>query len=75
MFGDAFTTVYTDMPQNLTVVHSPVMITGIPAFDVTADVNSLIALTLNGEIIGVAEGTGFPVSIDVPVINPGNVVT
>ncbi len=75
LFGDAFTTVYTDMPQNLTVVHSPVMITGIPAFDVTADVNSLIALTLNGEIIGVAEGTGFPVSIDVPVINPGNFVT
>ena len=75
MFGDAFTTVYTEMPQNLSVVHSPVIITGVPVFDVTADANSLIALTLNGEIIGTAEGTGFPVSINIPIINPGNTVT
>ncbi len=74
LFGDAFTTVYTEMPQNLTVAHNPVMVTGVPTFDVTADVNSLIALTLNGEIVGVAEGTGSPVSIEVPVINPGNTV-
>jgi hypothetical protein len=75
MFGDAFTTVYTEMPQNLTVIHDPVIITGVPTFDVTADANSLIALTLNGEILGVAEGTGTPVSIEIPVINPGNVIT
>lgn len=75
MFGDAFTTVYTEMPQNLNVVNNPVMITGLPTFEVTADANSLIALTLNGEIVGVAEGTGSPVSMDVPVINPGNTVT
>ena len=75
LFGDAFTTVYTEMPQNLNVVHNPVMVTGVPTFDVSADENSLIALTLNGEIVGVAEGTGSTVSIDVPVITPGNVVT
>lgn len=75
MFGDAFSTVYTEMPQELTVVHNPVIVTGVPTFDVTADENSLIALTLNGEIIGVADGTGFPVSINVPVINPGNAVS
>ncbi len=74
LFGDAFTTVYTEMPQNLNVVHNPVIITGVPTFDVSADENSLIALTLNGEIVGVAEGTGSPVSIDIPVITPGNVV-
>ncbi len=74
LFGDAFTTVYTDMPQNLNVVHNPVMVTGVPAFDVSADANSLISLTLNGEIVGVAEGTGSTVSIDVPVITPGNTV-
>ncbi|HSD64725.1 MAG TPA: C25 family cysteine peptidase [Ignavibacteriaceae bacterium] len=73
--GDAFTTVYSEVPQNLTVSHNPVMITGIPSFDVTADENSLIALTLDSEILGVAEGTGAPVSIEVPVITPGNTVT
>ena len=30
---------------------------------------------MNGEIIGVAEGTGSTVSIQIPVITPGNVVT
>jgi hypothetical protein len=75
LFGDAFTTVYTEMPQNLNVVHAPVIITGVPVFDVSADEYSLIALTLNGEIVGVAEGTGSTVSIDIPVITPGNVVT
>jgi Peptidase family C25/Propeptide_C25/Peptidase family C25, C terminal ig-like domain/Secretion system C-terminal sorting domain len=73
--GDPYLTVYSEVPQNLTVSHNPVMITGIPNFDVTADANSLIALTMNGEILGVEEGTGTPVSISVPVINPGSVVT
>ncbi len=75
LFGDAFTTVYTEMPQNLNVVHDPVIVTGLPAFDVSADANSLIALTMNGEIVGVAEGTGSTVSIQIPVLTPGNYVT
>ncbi len=73
--GDPYLTVYSEVPQDLFVVHNPVMVTGIPIFDVSADANSLIALSLNGEILGVAEGTGSAVSIDIPVITPGNVVT
>ncbi len=73
--GDPFLTVYSEVPQNLTVVHNPVIVTGTPTFDVSADANSLIALTLDGEILGVAEGTGSTVSIDIPVITPGNTVT
>ncbi len=75
LFGDAFTTIYTEMPQNLTVTHNPVIVTGLPTFNVNADANSLISLTLNGEILGVAEGTGSPVPVPIPVITPGNVVT
>ena len=33
--GDAFTTVYSEMPQNLTVVHNPVIISGQSVFTVT----------------------------------------
>jgi hypothetical protein len=73
--GDAFSTVYTEMPQNLTVIHDPAIVSGQPHFNVTADNYSLIALTLDGEILGVGEGTGAPVSIDIPFIVPGSTVT
>ncbi|NWG28168.1 MAG: T9SS type A sorting domain-containing protein [Ignavibacteriaceae bacterium] len=72
--GDAFSTVYSEMPQNLTVIHDPVIVSGQPQFVVTADNYSLISLTLNGEIIGVAEGTGAPVVINIPFIVPANTV-
>lgn len=72
--GDAFSTVYSEMPQNLTVIHDPVIVSGQPQFVVTADNYSLISLTLNGEIIGVAEGTGAPVTITIPIITPANTV-
>jgi len=73
--GDAFSTVYTEMPQNLTVIHDQVIISGQPQFNITADEYSLISLTLDGEIIAVDEGTGAPISIDIPFIIPGNTVT
>ena len=72
--GDAFSTVYSEMPQTLTVIHNPVIISGLTQFVVTADQYSTIALTLDGEILGVTEGTGAPVGIDIPFITPGNKV-
>ncbi|MDP8267960.1 MAG: C25 family cysteine peptidase [Candidatus Tenebribacter davisii] len=65
--GDAFTTIYSEVPQDLTVSHNPVLLSGLPTFDVSADEGSFIALSVNGEVIGVAEGTGSPVSV---VIEP-----
>ncbi len=69
--GDAFTTVYTEMPQLLTVTHDAAMLSGVNSFDVTADEYSLISLTVNGDIIGTAEGTGAPVSISIDPQLPG----
>src|SRR5690606_25169228 len=71
----AFSTVYSEMPQLLTVVNDPVIVSGLTQYTVTADQYSLIALSLDGEILGVAEGTGAPVAIDIPFITPGNNVT
>ena len=70
--GDAFSTVYTEMPQQLTVNHMPVLLSGLDVFEVTANPGALIGLTVNGELIGVGEGTGMPVSIPIPPQVPGN---
>ena len=63
--GDAFSTVYSEMPQNLTVVHEPVLLSGLSFFEVTANEGSLIALSVDGVLIGVGEGTGAPVNITI----------
>ena len=64
--GDAFTVVYTEVPQMLTVNHDPILYAGVSAFDVTANEGALIALTVNGEIIGTATSTGSATTIDIP---------
>lgn len=68
--GDAFTTVYSEVPQTLTVTHEPFLYMGETTFEVTADMDALIALSVNGELIGTATGTGAPVLIDIPVQTP-----
>ena len=69
-FGDAFSTVYTEMPQELDVSHPDWVMAGTTTFEVTANEGSLIALSVNGVLIGKAEGTGAPVLIDIPPQNP-----
>lgn len=63
--GDAFTCLYSEVPQNLTVIHNPVLLSGLDYFTVQADAGSLIALSVDGELIGVAEGTGTPVNVTI----------
>ncbi len=70
--GDAFTTVYSEMPQNLTVSHNSVLFGGQSSFTVTADQGALIALTVDNEIIGVEVGTGAPLAITIPPQVPGS---
>lgn len=63
--GDAFTCLYSEVPQNLTVVHDPVLLSGLNYYPVQADAGSLICLSVNGEIIGMTEGTGAPVNVSI----------
>ena len=72
--GDAFTDVYYNMPQNLTVDHDNVMLSGLDYFTVKADVGSFICLTNGEQIIGTATGTGN--YQDIPIIpqEPGDFV-
>jgi len=64
--GDAFLTMYTEVPQNLDVNHDDVLIAGNTNFTVDADNGAFIALTVNGEIIATADGTGSPLDINIP---------
>ncbi|MBU0519546.1 hypothetical protein KJ564_11495, partial [bacterium] len=70
--GDAFTTLYSEVPQNLAVTHQPILFAGHDNFTVTADEGSVIALTTNGEIIGLADGTGGPQAIPIAPQLPGS---
>ncbi|MBL7149321.1 MAG: carboxypeptidase regulatory-like domain-containing protein, partial [Candidatus Cloacimonetes bacterium] len=49
----------------LTITHDPVLLSGLDFFTVTADNGSLIALSVDGVLIGVGEGTGAPVNITI----------
>ena len=70
--GDAFTQMYTEMPQELSVSFQPVLFAGDEEFMVTANAGALAALTVDGQIIGVAEANGSPVAIPIEPQMPGS---
>ena len=70
--GDAFMTMYSEVPQNLSVIHDDVGFTDDDVFTVRANLGSVISLTVDGEIIGVADATGMPQDIPIiPQAEPG----
>ena len=72
--GDAFSVLYSEMPVAIEVLHQPRVVAGATSFQVTANDSSLIALTVDGEIIGVAEGTGSPVNVSIVPQSVGTTV-
>lgn len=72
MHGDAFTTVYTEMPQPLDVSHDSVFICGSSGLEITADEGALISITLDDAILYVTEGTGVAQNLPVPYTLPEN---
>jgi len=66
MHGDAFQTMYSEVPQPLTVYHDNCIKPGDTTFIVNADTSSLIALTINNELIATALGTGQPITMILP---------
>jgi hypothetical protein len=73
-FGDAFMTLYSEVPRELLVLHNTELMGGASEFIVNAEEQSLIALSVDGEIIGVAEGTGSPLAVDIIQQDPGTIV-
>jgi hypothetical protein len=56
------------------VIHNDVVVGGSSNFTVQADDQSFIALSVDGEIIGTAQGTGSPVDINIMPQIPGTMV-
>jgi len=69
--GDAFTSVYSAVPQDLTVYHDDALLSGVDFYTVTADEGALIGLSVGGQYLGSATGTGGPVTISIPSQLPG----
>jgi hypothetical protein len=65
-YGDAFQTLYSEVPQDLTILHDGIILAGMSEFTITTDAGSTICLTVGDNIIGLAQGTGSPISITIP---------
>ncbi|MBC8204929.1 MAG: T9SS type A sorting domain-containing protein [FCB group bacterium] len=64
--GDCFITLYSEVPENLTVSHQSVVTEADSFFNITADRGAIIALTVDNEIVGVGEAEGTPQ--DIPLL-------
>jgi len=72
--GDAFSTVYSEMPKTLTVVHGTSLPEGATSFTVAANEGALIALTANGSLLAIATGTGLPADLSIPPQAAGTII-
>ena len=72
--GDAFTTLFTEIPQEITVSHEDVLLSGLTQMQITADAGSFICLSVNNEIIATANATGSPQQINIPSLDPTTTV-
>jgi len=70
--GDAFLTVYSEVPQELVVLHDENLLESASSFTVNADEGSLISLTVNEEIIGTAIAEDGQTEITIPLQTIGN---
>jgi hypothetical protein len=74
-FGDAFQTLYSEVPQDLTVIHDGIILAGLNEITISADEGSSICLTVGNDIIGLAEGTGNPEIVTITPQTAGTIVT
>jgi hypothetical protein len=58
--GDAFSTVYTQMPQQIALSYPEVILSGETSITITADAGSFICLSKGDEILAVAQANGIP---------------
>ncbi len=72
--GDAFLTLYSEMPEDLSVSHAGVILAGLDYFNITVDEDAFVALTVGDQIIGTGTGTGGQITIPIVPQIPGTVV-
>lgn len=66
MHGDAFLKVCTEVPQTIAATYNPTIYENETLFTITASPNSLVCLSVNGEILATGT-TGFITTIDLTI--------
>lgn len=70
LFGDPTLTLRTAVPAPMNVQHMPAIFLGMSEFTVMADAEgAMVALTINGEIIGTGTITGGQATVSFPALN------
>ena len=72
--GDAYMTLYSEMPQYLNVEMLPILVAGSGQYQIKVDEDATICLTVNGQIIGFDYGTGTTQNVTVTPQIPGTTV-
>jgi hypothetical protein len=72
--GDAFSTIYYNEPQYLSVIHDDALLAGLDYFTITVNSGAFICLSVDGEILATAESNGGPAEIEIPALEPGTLV-
>ena len=73
--GDAFLELYSEVPELLDIIHDGIILAGLNEFTISADAGATICLSVNDNIIGLAEGTGSPQVMTIVPQSVGTEVT
>ena len=74
MLGDAFTVVYFEVPEQMAITHDQEIPENATTFNITANQDALIALSVNNAIIATGVGTGSQLAITIPAQTAGTMV-
>jgi hypothetical protein len=73
--GDAFLELYSEVPEDVDLMHDGIILAGLDQFTVTAEVGAVVCLTVGDNIIGMTTGTGAPEVINIQPQSVGTMVT
>lgn len=72
--GDAFLVLYTEVPEEMVVLHNMEVLESAETFNVMAEDGAFISLTVDGEIIGTGDATDGMAAISIPQQTAGSQV-
>lgn len=72
--GDAFNIIYTEVPMEMEINYSEVLISGPDFIDIQAEEGAMIAFSVDGELIGVDEATGISAPVSIVAQVPGTMI-
>ena len=69
--GEAWNVIYTEMPQPIDITHDTVVYQTNTTFTIQATPGAQVALTLDGQIVGVQTAGTSPMVFNLPPLTPG----